>query len=68
MESILLSFHVMLPVFLTILLGVFLQKIGLMPRRMIRDLNRLCFKVFFAGDAVQQCASHRFPPIFLSGI
>lgn len=46
MESILLSFHVMLPVFLTILLGVFLQKIGLMPRRMIRDLNRLCFKVF----------------------
>ena len=46
MESIVLSFHVMLPVFLTILLGVFLQRIGLMPRRMIRDLNRLCFKVF----------------------
>jgi len=36
----------MLPVFLTILLGVALQKIGLLPRRMIRDLNRLCFKVF----------------------
>ncbi len=46
MESISLSFQVMLPVFLTILLGAFLQKIGLMPRRMIRDLNRLCFKVF----------------------
>lgn len=46
MESIVLSFHVMLPVFLTILLGVFLQRIGLMPKRMIRDLNRLCFKVF----------------------
>lgn len=46
MESILLSFQVMLPVFLTILLGVFLQKIGLMPKRMIGDLNRLCFKCF----------------------
>lgn len=46
MESILLSLQVMLPVFLTILLGVFLQKVDLMPRRMIRDLNRLCFKVF----------------------
>lgn len=46
MESILLSFQVMLPVFLTILLGAFLQKIGLMPKRMIGDLNRLCFKCF----------------------
>ena len=34
----------MLPVFLTIMLGAFLQKIGILPRRMIRDLNRLCFK------------------------
>ena len=46
LESILLSFQVMLPVFLTILLGAFLQKIGLMPKRMIGDLNRLCFKCF----------------------
>lgn len=46
MDSILLSLQVMLPVFLTILLGVFLQKVDLMPRRMIRDLNKLCFKVF----------------------
>lgn len=46
MESILLSFNVMLPVFLTILLGVVFQKIGLMPRQMVRDLNRLCFKCF----------------------
>lgn len=36
----------MLPVFLTILLGMFLQKIGLLPRHMVRDLNRLCFKCF----------------------
>ena len=46
LQSILLSLNVMLPVFLMILLGVFLQKIGLMPRTMIRDLNRLCFKCF----------------------
>jgi len=46
LESILLSLNVMLPVFLTILLGVVFQKIGLMPRRMVRDLNRLCFKCF----------------------
>lgn len=46
MESIILSLNVMLPVFLTILLGVFLCKIGLLPKRMIRDLNRLCFKCF----------------------
>ena len=44
MQSILLSLNVMLPVFLTIMLGTFLQKIGILPRRMIRDLNRLCFK------------------------
>ncbi|MBE6112778.1 MAG: AEC family transporter [Peptococcaceae bacterium] len=44
LQSILLSLNVMLPVFLTILLGVFLQKIGILPRRMVRDLNRLCFK------------------------
>lgn len=43
-QSILLSLNVMLPVFLTIMLGAFLQKIGILPRRMIRDLNRLCFK------------------------
>ncbi len=36
----------MLPVFLTILLGMLLQKIGLLPRHMVRDLNRLCFKCF----------------------
>ena len=36
----------MLPVFLTILLGMFLRKIGLLPRHMVRDLNRLCFKCF----------------------
>ena len=44
MQSILLSLNVMLPVFLTILLGKILQKIGILPRRMVRDLNRLCFK------------------------
>ncbi len=44
MQSILLSLNVMLPVFLTILLGVLLQKIGILPRRMVPDLNRLCFK------------------------
>lgn len=46
LQSILLSLNVMLPVFLMIMLGVFLQHIGLMPRTMIRDLNRLCFNCF----------------------
>lgn len=46
LQSILMSFNVMMPVFLTILLGMFLRKIGLLPRTMIRDLNRLVFKCF----------------------
>lgn len=44
MESILLSFNVMMPVFLTILLGMFLRKIGLLPKMMVRSLNHLCFQ------------------------
>lgn len=36
----------MLPVFLIILLGAFLRKIDLLPRRIVRDINRLCFKCF----------------------
>ena len=46
MESILLALNVMLPVFLMIALGVFLQYVGILPRRSIRDLNRLCFMCF----------------------
>lgn len=46
LESIILSFNVMLPVFLTITLGIFLCKVNLLPKRMIRDLNRLCFQCF----------------------
>lgn len=44
MENILLSLNVMLPVFLTIITGVFLQKINLLPKRIIKDVNNFCFK------------------------
>lgn len=46
MDNILISLNVMLPVFLTILIGALLCKVHLLPKTMIKDLNNLCFKCF----------------------
>ena len=41
-----MSLNVMLPVFLLIVLGIFLRKIGLLPRSLAEGMNTLCFKCF----------------------
>lgn len=41
-----MSLNVMLPVFLLIVLGVFLRMVGLLPRDLAEGMNTLCFKVF----------------------
>lgn len=46
MDNIILSLNIMLPVFLTIVIGCLLRKCSLLPRHMTKDLNNLCFKCF----------------------
>lgn len=44
MTSILMALSVMLPVFLTMAVGIVLRLTGLLPKYLVKDLNRLCFK------------------------
>lgn len=46
MENLVLSFQVVLPLFLDIALGYFLRCIGLIEEATQKSLNRLCFRVF----------------------
>lgn len=46
MENIILSFNVVLPLFLCIILGYFLRRIHMLDETVVKSLNRLCFKVF----------------------
>ncbi len=46
MENLILSFNVVLPLFLSISLGYLLCRIGLMDEPLRLGLNKLCFKVF----------------------
>lgn len=46
MENLILSFNVVLPLFLCIMLGYFLRRIGMMDEPVRKSLNKLCFKVF----------------------
>ncbi|MBQ8200351.1 MAG: AEC family transporter [Clostridia bacterium] len=46
MENLILSFNVVLPLFLCIMLGYFLRRIGMMDEPIRLSLNKLCFKVF----------------------
>ncbi|MCR5095080.1 MAG: AEC family transporter [Lachnospiraceae bacterium] len=45
-ENLLLSFNVVAPLFLCILLGVFLRRIGLLKKDTLGAVNSLCFRVF----------------------
>ena len=47
MESFLLSLNIVLPLFCLILLGLFLQKVGLMPSAFVKQLNTVLFHVFY---------------------
>ena len=46
MENVILSFNVVLPLFLSIMLGFFLRRIRMLDEPVVRSLNRLCFKVW----------------------
>lgn len=46
MENLLISFNVVLPLFLFMMVGYFLKCIGMIGERLTQDLNKLSFKVF----------------------
>ncbi len=46
MENLILSFNVVAPLFLCILVGVFLKRTGMIGDAALNDINKLCFKVF----------------------
>ena len=46
MDNLILSFNVVLPLFLCILLGYFLRRIHMVDTPSLNIMNKLCFKVF----------------------
>ncbi len=46
MENLILSFNVVLPIFICISLGYFLKRIGMCDERALNVINKMCFKVF----------------------
>ena len=46
MDNLILSFNVVLPIFLCILLGYFLRRIRMVDTPSLNVMNKLCFKVF----------------------
>ena len=46
MENLVLSFNVMLPLFLCMMLGYLLRRVGMLEPALLKGLNKLCFKVF----------------------
>ena len=46
MENLILAFNVVLPLFICIVLGYFLRRIGMLETSARRSINKLCFKVF----------------------
>lgn len=46
MENLVTSFEAVLPLFLMIMLGMFLRRIGMLEENVRQSLNKLCFKVF----------------------
>ncbi len=46
MDNLLLSFSVILPIFISVALGYFLRRIGLLNEESLKKLNGLSFKVF----------------------
>lgn len=46
MENLIISFNVVLPLFLCIMLGYFLRRIRMVDTPSLNTMNKLCFKVF----------------------
>ena len=53
MENLILSFNVVLPLFLNIALGYALRCLHMIDETTQKNLNKLVFKVFFAHLCVQ---------------
>ncbi|MBR5116826.1 MAG: AEC family transporter, partial [Lachnospiraceae bacterium] len=64
MQNLILSFNVVAPLFLCILLGVFLKRIGMLGGRTLEDLNKLCFKVFLPVYLFQNTYTTRLSAAF----
>lgn len=48
MENLIISFNVIMPLFINILLGYFIKKIGLIDKDTVSKMNDVTFKVFFS--------------------
>ncbi len=46
MENLIISFNVVLPLFICIMLGYFLRRIKMYDATALKQMNKLCFKVF----------------------
>jgi len=46
MENLILSFNVVLPLFICISLGYFLKRVGMCDEKALNVINKMCFKVF----------------------
>ncbi len=68
MANLILAFRVVAPLFLCILLGVFLKRIGMLGGRSLGDLNRLCFKVFLPIYLFQNTYTTRLSAAFHPGL
>ncbi len=68
MENLILSFRVVAPLFLCILLGVFLKRIGMLGGQSLQDLNKLCFKVFLPIYIFQNTYTTKLLSAFHGGL
>ncbi len=68
MENLVLSFNVVLPLFLCIMVGYLLRRIGLLDEPLRLGLNRLCFKVFLPIYLFQNIATTDLGAAFHPGL
>ena len=68
MENLVLSFQVVLPLFLNIALGYFLRCIGLIEEATQKSMNRLCFRVFLPIYLFSSVYSTNLTAVFDPGL
>ena len=68
MNNLILSFQVVTPLFLCILLGVFLKRIGMLGHQSLGDINRLCFRVFLPIYLFQNIYTTKLSSAFHAGL
>ncbi len=68
MENLILSFNVVLPLFLCIMTGYLLRRIGMLDDPLRLGLNKLCFKVFLPIYLFQNIATTDLSAAFEPGL